>query len=89
MPLLHVAMADVPPADAGPRLGHHQRLQQVSGALGLAVLGTLATDHTKALLSAHHAVPSSLISGYHLAFLTGAAGDRPRARARVRAPPPP
>ena len=73
MPLLTIAMADVPPADAGLGSGITNVSQQVSGALGLAVLGTLATDHTKALLSEHHAVTSSLISGYHLAFLIGAA----------------
>ena len=73
MPLLTIAMADVPPADAGLGSGITNVSQQVSGALGLAVLGTLATDHTKAMLSEHHAVTSSLISGYHLAFVTGAA----------------
>ncbi len=73
MPLLTIAMADVPPADAGLGSGITNVSQQVSGALGLAVLGTLATNHTKALLNQHHAVTSSLISGYHLAFVTGAA----------------
>jgi EmrB/QacA subfamily drug resistance transporter len=73
MPLLTIAMADVPPADAGLGSGLTNVSQQVSGALGLAVLGTLATDHTKALLGSHHALTSSLISGYHLAFVTGAA----------------
>jgi MFS family permease len=73
MPLLTIAMADVAPADAGLGSGITNVSQQVSGALGLAVLGTLATDHTKALLNEHHAVTSSLVSGYHLAFVTGAA----------------
>jgi len=73
MPLLTMAMADVPAADAGLASGITNVSQQVSGALGLAVLGTLATNHTKALLGQHHAVTSSLISGYHLAFVAGAA----------------
>jgi MFS family permease len=73
MPLLTIAMADVPAADAGLGSGITNVSQQVSGALGLAVLSTIATNHTKALLGAHHAVTSSLISGYHLAFLSGAA----------------
>jgi EmrB/QacA subfamily drug resistance transporter len=72
MPLLTIAMADVPSADAGLGSGITNVSQQVSGALGLAVLGALATDHTKALLNQHHAVTSSLLSGYHLAFVTGA-----------------
>jgi EmrB/QacA subfamily drug resistance transporter len=73
MPLLTIAMADVPAADAGLGSGLTNVAQQMSGALGLAVLGTLATDHTKALLASHHAATSSLIAGYHLAFVIGAA----------------
>ena len=47
MPLLTIAMADVPRADAGLGSGITNVSQQVSGALGLTVLGTLATDHTQ------------------------------------------
>ena len=54
MPLLTIAMADVPAADAGLGSGIVNVSQQVSGALGLAVLGTLATNHTHALEAAHH-----------------------------------
>ena len=68
MPLLTIAMADVPPRDAGPRSGIINVSQQVSGALGLAVLGTMATNRTKALDAQGHALTGSLISGYHLAF---------------------
>jgi EmrB/QacA subfamily drug resistance transporter len=73
MPLLTVAMANVPAADAGLGSGITNVSQQISGALGLAVLSTLATNHTKGLLSAHHGLTSSLIDGYQLAFLVGAA----------------
>ncbi|MEA2478692.1 MAG: hypothetical protein QOJ07_614, partial [Thermoleophilaceae bacterium] len=73
MPLLTIAMADVPAADAGLGSGITNVSQQISGALGLAVLSTLAANHTKGLLSAHHGLTSSLIDGYQLAFLTGAA----------------
>jgi MFS family permease len=73
MPLLTLAMADVPAADAGLGSGITNVAQQISGALGLAVLSTLAADHTKGLLSAHHDPVSSLIDGYRLAFLAGAA----------------
>jgi EmrB/QacA subfamily drug resistance transporter len=72
MPLLTMAVADVPAADAGLASGLTNVSQQVSGALGLAVLGTIATNHTKALLGQHHAVTSSLISGYHVAYLIAA-----------------
>ncbi|HTX31767.1 MAG TPA: MFS transporter [Solirubrobacteraceae bacterium] len=72
MPLLTIAMADVPAADAGLGSGITNVSQQISGALGLAVLSTIATNHTKTLLSDHHGTTSSLIGGYHLAFFAGA-----------------
>jgi Na+/melibiose symporter-like transporter len=65
MPLLQIAMADVPAADAGLGSGIVNVSQQVAGALGLAVLGTVATDRTQAT--------GSLLAGYHLAFVLGAA----------------
>ncbi len=71
MPLLSIAMADVPAQDAGLGSGITNVSQQVAGALGLAVLGTIATNHTKALLAQHHTVADSLIGGYHLAFAIG------------------
>ena len=73
MPLLTIAMADVPAADAGLGSGIINVSQQVSGALGLAVLGTLATNRTHALEAAHNSLVGSLIGGYHLAFAIGAA----------------
>jgi uncharacterized transporter YbjL len=71
MPLLSIAMADVPAQDAGLGSGITNVSQQVAGALGLAVLGTIATNHTKDLLAQHHTVADSLIGGYHLAFGIG------------------
>ena len=72
MPLLQIAMADVPPQDAGLGSGITNVSQQVAGALGLAVLGTIATNHSRALLGQHHTAADSLIGGYHLAFAIGA-----------------
>jgi EmrB/QacA subfamily drug resistance transporter len=72
MPLLTIAMADVPPADAGLGSGITNVSQQLSGALGLAVLSTIAANHTKGLVASHHELTSSLIDGYQLAFLAGA-----------------
>ena len=72
MPLLTMAMADVPAADSGLGSGITNVSQQISGALGLAVLSTIAANRTKGLLSAHQGLTSSLIGGYHLAFLVGA-----------------
>jgi MFS family permease len=73
MPLLTIAMADVPARDAGLGSGITNVSQQIGGAFGLAVLSTIAANQTKAFLSTHHPVTASLISGYHLAFLIGAA----------------
>ncbi len=72
MPLLTIAMADVPAADAGLGSGIINVSQQVSGALGLAVLGTIATTHTHAMEVAGQPLVSSLLDGYHLAFTIGA-----------------
>jgi MFS family permease len=72
MPLLGIAMADMPAADAGLGSGIVNVSQQISGALGLAVLGTIATSHTKSLLASGHVATASLVSGYHVAFLVGA-----------------
>jgi EmrB/QacA subfamily drug resistance transporter len=72
MPLLSIAMADVPSADAGLGSGIVNVSQQVAGALGLAILGTIATNRTHALEATGHPLTESLIGGYHLAFVIGA-----------------
>jgi MFS family permease len=71
MPLLTLAMADVPAEDAGLGSGITTLSQQIGGALGLAVLSTIAANHTKAL-AADHGATSALIGGYQLAFIAGA-----------------
>jgi MFS family permease len=73
MPLLTIAMADIPAADAGLGSGIINASQQISGAFGLAVLGTLATNRSRALAADGHSLASSLVGGYHLAFTIGAA----------------
>jgi EmrB/QacA subfamily drug resistance transporter len=73
MPLLTIAMAEVATADAGLASGITNVSQQVSGALGLAVLGTVATNHTAGLVARHEPLAASLVSGYHFAFVIGAA----------------
>ena len=72
MPLLTIAMADVPATDAGLASGITNVSQQISGAVGLAVLSTVATTHTKSLIAAGQGHISSLIGGYQVAFLVGA-----------------
>jgi EmrB/QacA subfamily drug resistance transporter len=72
VPLLTMAMADVPKADAGIGSGIINLSMQISAAVSLAILGTIATDHTKGLEAAGHSVDSALASGYSLAFLLAA-----------------
>ena len=71
MPMLQIAMEDVPRADAGLGSGIVNVSQQVSGALGLAILSTFATNHTSSLLATHHALAPSLLGGYRLAYAIG------------------
>jgi EmrB/QacA subfamily drug resistance transporter len=73
MPLLTLAMADVPAEDAGLGSGITNLSQQIGGAFGLAVLSTIAANHTKSLLADDHGLTSALVDGYQLAFVTGAA----------------
>ena len=45
----------------------------MGGAIGLAVLATLATERTDGLLADGESTANALNSGYHLAYLIGAA----------------
>jgi EmrB/QacA subfamily drug resistance transporter len=72
LPLLTMGMADTPPRDAGLASGIVNVSVQLFGAIGLASLGTIAIDHTKALSASGHALNSALTGGYHLAYLVGA-----------------
>lgn len=76
MPLLTIAMAEVPVADAGMASGIINTSLQLSAAIGVAVLGTIATERTQTLLGAGHARNVALLGGYHLAFVVavGCAG---------------
>jgi EmrB/QacA subfamily drug resistance transporter len=69
LPLLTIGMADAPPRDAGLASGIINVSVQLFGAIGLAALGTIATDHTKALSAAGHPLLASLTGGYHLAYV--------------------
>jgi MFS family permease len=72
MPLLHIAMADVPDRDAGLASGLVNVSMWISAAIGLAALGTIATDHTRALADQGDSAAAAFTGGYHLAFLIGA-----------------
>jgi EmrB/QacA subfamily drug resistance transporter len=72
LPLLTIGMADAPARDAGLASGIINVSVQLFGAIGLATLGTIATDHTKALSAGGHSLASALTGGYHLAYLVAA-----------------
>jgi EmrB/QacA subfamily drug resistance transporter len=71
-PLMMIAMDDVRPEDAGLASGTIQVSIQLSAAIGLAALGTVATDRTNALRAAGESATQALSGGYHLAFLIAA-----------------
>ena len=70
--LMTSAMADVAPQDAGLASGLVNTTAQVGGAIGLAVLATLATTRTADLTAAGDSIPAALTGGYHLAFAIAA-----------------
>jgi EmrB/QacA subfamily drug resistance transporter len=72
LPLLTIGMADAPKRDAGLASGIINVSVQLFGAIGLASLGTVATDHTKALSASGHSVLDALTGGYHLAYVVAA-----------------
>jgi len=72
LPLLTMGMADAPAKDAGLASGIINVSVQLFGAIGLATLGTIATDHTKTLSASGHPLVSALTGGYHLAYVVAA-----------------
>jgi EmrB/QacA subfamily drug resistance transporter len=76
VPCTLLATTNVEDRDAGLASGILNTSQQVGGALGLAILSTLATSRTSHLLG--HGVSSVAVkasaqtSGYHVAFAVGA-----------------
>jgi MFS family permease len=74
VPLTLVATTGVDPEDAGLASGLFNTFQQVGGALGLAILSTLATDRTTSFLKGLGHAPSphdqatGLVDGFQLAF---------------------
>jgi EmrB/QacA subfamily drug resistance transporter len=71
-PVLLAAMSDVAPSESGLASGVVNTSFMMGGALGLAVLASLAALHTENLLATGNEPLGALNSGYQAAFLVGA-----------------
>lgn len=71
-PMLLAAMSDVAPSESGLASGVVNTSFMMGGAVGLAVLASLADARTHALTAAGNTLPVALSGGYQLAFVIGA-----------------
>lgn len=71
-PVLLAAMNDVKPEESGLASGLVNTSFMMGGALGLAILASIAAFQTQKLVSLHQNMLVALNSGYHSAFLVGA-----------------
>jgi EmrB/QacA subfamily drug resistance transporter len=78
VPLTLIGTTNVATDDAGLASGLFNTSQQVGGALGLAILSTIAANRTADRLTSlghpasAHEHAQALVSGYHVGFLAGA-----------------
>ena len=71
-PILLAAMSDVKPSESGLASGIVNTSFMMGGALGLAVIASLAASRTDTLLASGDGELAALTGGYHLGFLVGA-----------------
>ncbi len=71
VPLMTAATTGVAGRDSGLASGLLTACQQIGGAIGIAVLVTLASDRTSALLRVGTGQRPALVGGFHLAFHVG------------------
>lgn len=72
-PLLMAAMGDVEQSEAGLASGIVNTSFMMGGALGLAILASVAASRTNHLLAAGSPRLAALVGGYRVAFMIGAA----------------
>jgi EmrB/QacA subfamily drug resistance transporter len=71
-PVLLAAMSDVDQSQAGLASGVVNTAFMMGGALGLAVLASIASSRTENLRAAGESTAAALNGGYHVAFVVGA-----------------
>ena len=72
VPISIAALAGVRQTEAGLASGLFNTTQQIGGALGIALLSTIATSRTSHALADGTAAPSALVHGFTGAFVVGA-----------------
>ncbi len=73
VPISIAALAGVKQAEAGLASGLINTSQQIGGAVGIALLSTIAISRTKDKVATGSPLPEALTSGFQLAFWVGAA----------------
>jgi MFS family permease len=71
-PVLMAAMSDVEPQNSGLASGITNTAFMMGGAVGLAVLASVAAARTTHLAAIGHGTLDALTGGYHIAFVIGA-----------------
>jgi EmrB/QacA subfamily drug resistance transporter len=71
--LTRIAMSGARPEDTGLASGLASTTPQIGGAIGLAVLATIAAERTSHLLGEGAIPAAALNAGYHRAYVVGAA----------------
>jgi len=72
VPLLTIAMADVPRDDAGLASGIVNVSMWLASSTALAIFGTLSASKTSSLLTQGRSVADASVGGYHVVFFAGA-----------------
>jgi EmrB/QacA subfamily drug resistance transporter len=73
VPITIAALAGTTPQEAGLASGLINTSQQIGGAVGIAILSTIAASTTSSAVQSGKPVPNALTEGFQAAFWTGAA----------------